>query len=131
MLAGNFIAGAVTKASGYGGHHDVFRAHRAWLYATILTVGYMISRGLAKSGSRGSLHRRGLRVRFALSGLVLAAVVFIVSGGHVLSCRCSFCSPSAVCGHRRRHRRWWKHEQHVGAKHGQDRPAAIFDLTLQ
>jgi hypothetical protein len=23
-----------------------------WLYATILTVGYMISRGLAKSGSR-------------------------------------------------------------------------------
>jgi hypothetical protein len=34
------------------GHHDVFRAHRVWVCATILTVGYMISRGLAKSGSR-------------------------------------------------------------------------------
>ena len=29
-----------------------FGAERAWLYITILTVGYMISRGLAKSGSR-------------------------------------------------------------------------------
>jgi len=29
----------------------VFNAHQVWLYATILTVGYMISRGLAKSGS--------------------------------------------------------------------------------
>ena len=28
-----------------------FGAERAWLYITILTVGYMISRGLAKSGS--------------------------------------------------------------------------------
>ena len=27
-------------------------AKQAWLYVTILTVGYMISRGLAKSGSR-------------------------------------------------------------------------------
>jgi hypothetical protein len=30
---------------------DNFDAQDAWLYATILTVGYMISRGLAKSGS--------------------------------------------------------------------------------
>jgi hypothetical protein len=52
MLAGIFIAGALTKASHYGGHHDVFRGDRVWLYATILTVGYMLSRGLAKSGSR-------------------------------------------------------------------------------
>ena len=28
-----------------------FGADKAWLYLTILTVGYMISRGLAKSGS--------------------------------------------------------------------------------
>jgi hypothetical protein len=49
VLAGIFIAGAVTS----GGHaHDVFRASHVWLYATILTVGYMISRGLAKAGSR-------------------------------------------------------------------------------
>src|SRR3954471_7008417 len=31
---------------------DAFRADKVWLYITILTVGYMISRGLAKSGSR-------------------------------------------------------------------------------
>ena len=28
-----------------------FGADRAWLYVTLLTVGYMISRGLAKAGS--------------------------------------------------------------------------------
>jgi hypothetical protein len=28
-----------------------FGAERAWLYITILTVGYLLSRGLAKSGS--------------------------------------------------------------------------------
>jgi hypothetical protein len=27
-------------------------SREVWLYATILTVGYMVSRGLAKSGSR-------------------------------------------------------------------------------
>lgn len=31
-----------------------FGADKAWLYVTILAVGYMISRGLAKSGSRHS-----------------------------------------------------------------------------
>lgn len=31
---------------------DVFLADKAWLYITLLTVGYLISRGLAKSGSR-------------------------------------------------------------------------------
>src|SRR5690242_13431293 len=31
---------------------DGLGAKQAWLYVTILTVGYMISRGLAKSGSR-------------------------------------------------------------------------------
>lgn len=34
------------------GHADYFRADKAWLYIVVLTVGYMISRGLAKSGSR-------------------------------------------------------------------------------
>lgn len=33
-------------------HSDYFRADRAWLYIVILAVGYMVSRGLAKSGSR-------------------------------------------------------------------------------
>lgn len=52
MLAGVFIAGALTKATDYAGAHDIFRADRVWLYAVILTIGYMVSRGLAKSGSR-------------------------------------------------------------------------------
>jgi|SRR5215211_7592543 len=34
-----------SDAGGYG-------AKQAWLHVTILTVGYMISRGIAKSGSR-------------------------------------------------------------------------------
>lgn len=43
VLAGVLIAGAI---------EDGFGAKTIWLYATILTVGYMISRGLAKSGSQ-------------------------------------------------------------------------------
>src|SRR3954452_1136688 len=50
VLAGLLIAGLVTKAG--NGHDDRFLSKEVWLYATILTVGYMISRGLAKAGSR-------------------------------------------------------------------------------
>jgi di/tricarboxylate transporter len=50
VLVGILIAGAVTKAG--GGADDRLLAKHAWLYVTILTVGYMISRGLAKSGVR-------------------------------------------------------------------------------
>ena len=36
-----------------GGHgRDFFGADKVWLFVTILTVGYLISRGLAKAGSR-------------------------------------------------------------------------------
>jgi hypothetical protein len=31
---------------------DYFRADKAFLYITLLTMGYMLSRGFAKSGSR-------------------------------------------------------------------------------
>src|SRR3954463_9522150 len=31
---------------------DGFDAEQAWLYASLLTIGYMVSRGLAKSGNR-------------------------------------------------------------------------------
>jgi hypothetical protein len=48
MLAGILIAGLVVDQADAGG----FGARQVWLYATILTVGYMVSRGLAKSGSR-------------------------------------------------------------------------------
>jgi hypothetical protein len=42
------IAGMVLDQNDAGG----LGARQVWLYVTILTVGYMISRGLAKSGSR-------------------------------------------------------------------------------
>jgi len=48
VLAGILVSAAVVDESNAGG----FGARQAWLYATILTVGYMVSRGLAKSGSR-------------------------------------------------------------------------------
>jgi beta-lactamase regulating signal transducer with metallopeptidase domain len=50
ILVAIFVAGAATKAGSNG--NDVFQAHQVWLYATILSIGYMISRGLAKAGSR-------------------------------------------------------------------------------
>jgi hypothetical protein len=37
------------------GRADVFLADKAWFYVTLLTIGYMISRGLAKAGR--SAHR--------------------------------------------------------------------------
>jgi hypothetical protein len=48
VLAGILISAGVVDEANNGG----FGAKQAWLYATILTAGYMISRGLAKSGSR-------------------------------------------------------------------------------
>jgi hypothetical protein len=32
-------------------HTDYFRADRAWFFITLLTIGYLFSRGLAKAGS--------------------------------------------------------------------------------
>jgi hypothetical protein len=48
-VVGVLIAAAVTDngADGQG-----FGARSAWLYVTLLSMGYMISRGLAKAGSR-------------------------------------------------------------------------------
>jgi hypothetical protein len=46
-------------------------------------------------------------MRFALWGLVLAAVVFIASGGHVLFLPLFFILPlGGLLSHRRRRRRW-------------------------
>ena len=50
VLAGILIASAMI--SGDNGDDDFFRADEAWRYITFLTIGYMISRGLAKAGSR-------------------------------------------------------------------------------
>jgi hypothetical protein len=48
VLAGVLIAGAIVDQGDAGG----LGARQVWLYATVLTVGYLVSRGLAKSGSR-------------------------------------------------------------------------------
>jgi hypothetical protein len=50
VLIGILIAGNAIEIK--EGGTDYFTADKVWLYITILTVGYMISRGLAKSGSR-------------------------------------------------------------------------------
>src|SRR3954465_13894043 len=47
-VVGVLIAAGVVDETNAGG----FGARQAWLYVTILTVGYMLSRGFAKSGSR-------------------------------------------------------------------------------
>jgi hypothetical protein len=52
-VAGVLIASwIVTSGNGGGDNGDAFNASRAWLIVAILSVGYMVSRGLAKSGSR-------------------------------------------------------------------------------
>jgi hypothetical protein len=48
-VLGVLIASLVTDRGDDG---QSFDAQHAWLYVTLLTIGYMISRGLAKSGSR-------------------------------------------------------------------------------
>ena len=45
VALGVLIASAIVDVRDFG-------AQEAWLYVTALTIGYMISRGLAKSGSR-------------------------------------------------------------------------------
>jgi hypothetical protein len=45
LIAGNSIEGEEGGA-------DFFAADKVWLYVTIVTVGYLISRGIAKSGVR-------------------------------------------------------------------------------
>jgi hypothetical protein len=42
---------AANSIEGNGGD-DYFTADKAWLYITLLTLGYMLSRGIAKSGVR-------------------------------------------------------------------------------
>lgn len=54
VIAGILIASwIVGLGDGNGTHNvDAFPAQRAWLYVAIVAVGYLVSRGLAKSGSR-------------------------------------------------------------------------------
>ena len=56
VLAGILIAAALIGADDDAGRGDnfgdYFTADDAWRYITALTIGYLLSRGLAKSGSR-------------------------------------------------------------------------------
>ena len=49
-VIGVLIASAAVGAT--HAHLDYFRADKAWFYIVLLTIGYVVSRGLAKSGSR-------------------------------------------------------------------------------
>jgi hypothetical protein len=61
LIAGNSIEGEEGGA-------DFFAADKVWLYITILTVGYMISRGLAKSGSRDPYYEGGTNAERNIDG---------------------------------------------------------------
>jgi hypothetical protein len=50
-VAGVLIASAVVDGTEDG---QAFGAERAWFFVTLLTIGYLVSRGLAKSGSRST-----------------------------------------------------------------------------
>jgi hypothetical protein len=52
VFAGILVASFLVKTGQDGQRPDYFRADKAWWYITLLTIGYMIARGLAKSGSR-------------------------------------------------------------------------------
>jgi hypothetical protein len=54
VIAGILIASWIVGQGDGNGNSavDAFPAQRAWLYVAIVAVGYMVSRGLAKSGSR-------------------------------------------------------------------------------
>jgi hypothetical protein len=50
VVVGILIAAALIKGGDTGGS-DEFIARQAWLYVSIVTAAYLVSRGLAKSGS--------------------------------------------------------------------------------
>jgi hypothetical protein len=52
VSAGILLASFLVKTGQDGQRPDYFRADRAWWFITLLTIGYMVARGLAKSGSR-------------------------------------------------------------------------------
>ena len=52
VIVGILIAAAMIKGGDTAPGTDEFIARQAWLYVAIVAVGYMVSRGLAKSGSR-------------------------------------------------------------------------------
>ena len=52
IVAMILISAAAIKGGDTGNGTDEFIARHAWLYVAIVTTGYLVSRGLAKAGSR-------------------------------------------------------------------------------
>ena len=52
VIAAILVSAALIKGGDTAPGTDEFIAKQAWLYVAIVAAGYMISRGLAKSGSR-------------------------------------------------------------------------------
>jgi high-affinity Fe2+/Pb2+ permease len=52
LIVGILIASAIVGDGDNGNGGDQFPAVRAWLYIAIVGAAYMVSRGLAKAGSR-------------------------------------------------------------------------------
>ena len=50
VLIASYVVGDRANNDG----SDIFAADKAWWYITLLTIGYMISRGLAKAGTRST-----------------------------------------------------------------------------
>ncbi len=59
VIVGILVAAATIKGGDTAPGTDEFIAKQAWLYVAIVAVGYMISRGLAKSGSRSPTRSTG------------------------------------------------------------------------
>jgi hypothetical protein len=57
VVVGILLSAALIKGGDSGG--DEFIARQAWLFVSIVTGGYLISRGLAKSGSSEPYWRGG------------------------------------------------------------------------
>ena len=53
-VVGVLIASYVVGDRANNDGNDIFAADKAWWFITLLTIGYMVSRGLAKAGSRSS-----------------------------------------------------------------------------
>ncbi|MGW4948006.1 hypothetical protein ACWEOZ_41180 [Actinoplanes sp. NPDC004185] len=53
-VAGVLIASYTVGDGAANDGSDYFAADKAWWYITLLTIGYLVSRGLAKAGSRSN-----------------------------------------------------------------------------
>jgi hypothetical protein len=58
-VVGILIAAWIVSSGNGNNTGDAFKASQAWLYVTIVSVGYLVSRGLAKSGTREPYWRGG------------------------------------------------------------------------